>query len=738
MLSSLERFGLASVRSKILFIFLSITILLSVTVVLVAAPFGPIVLTLSLIAVLTIAHTILASGISRSLLIPVVNLAEASDSLRDGRDAARCTFTSKDEFSSLSASFNLAIDHLFKRVDLERTRCEVTRDEGQDGLDHLQEELIRVSNRERELEQALAEYKSMFDDAPVGYHEIDREGRITRVNNTELRMLGYTAEEMVGKEVLDFVLDKGSRERLAELLSGRTLGATSERTLRRKDGGTVPVLLDHRQIRNAQGEIVGIRTAVQEITALKQAKAELTRERDLLETLLLNVPVGIYFKDTGHRFTRLGKIEAEMLGLPEPSLGVGKTEVDFLDREYAAQVFQDELKVMESGEPSLAKVERFVALDGKEHWLSASRVPIRDDQGRISGIIGVSTDITAQRNMDALIESGLSELLALVSRVSVGDLLKRAVEGDDTLGRIAVALNRMLDNFSQTIAQVKQLGISVSSSATQILASASQMSLGSERQAEEITNTSSAVEEMSASMNHVSRNATASAEAAQRAMRMAEIGDGAVRETTDAMCKIEVSVKRAATEIQTLAKRSSEISEIMNLIDDIASQTNLLSLNAAIQAAHAGEAGLGFSVVAEEIRKLAERSGHATKDVNNLIRTILAETDNTLKAMQQCVTEVQDGTALVEQARLAIKDTSMAVRLSTELIEEIASASEQQAHVTRNVSGAMQVVSSIALQTSAGALQTAETIRSMTDLSERLNEAMSRFRVEDSALDARP
>ncbi|MGH9761244.1 MAG: methyl-accepting chemotaxis protein [Blastocatellia bacterium] len=734
----LERFGLTSLRSKVLFSFLSLTVVVVVPVVLIAQPYGALVLVPALVVSLAIAHAFLAANISKSLLKPVATIAEASDSLRNGLDDARASSGSSDEFASISASFNLAVDYLFNRIDLERTRCEVARDEAQETLSRLQDELAGVSRRERDLEQLFVQYRSLFDDAPVGYHELDSEGRLTRVNRTELQMLGYTADEMIGRHASEFVVEKLSRDAVTNLLAGKAPLSSYERTFRHKNGTLVPVLLDHRLIKNSQGEVTGVRTAVQDVRSLKRVEVELTRERDFLESLLNNLPIGVYLKDAGHRFTRLSRVEAQLLGLSDSAVAIGKSEVDFLDREYAAQVLQDELRAMETGQATVAKIERFVGMDGRERWISASRVPVHDGHGRVTGIIGIAGDVTDQRQADSSIESGLAELLELVSSVSIGDLIKRGAEGEDTLGRIAMAFNRMLDNFSETIAQVKQLGISVSSSATEILASANQMSLGSERQAEEITNTSSAVEEMSASMNHVSRNATASAEAAQRAMRMAEIGDGAVRETYDAMSKIEVSVKRAATEIQTLARRSSEISEIMNLIDEIASQTNLLSLNAAIQAAHAGEAGLGFSVVAEEIRKLAERSGHATKDVNNLIRAILAETDTTFKAMQQCVTEVQDGTSLVEQARLAIKDTSMAVRLSTELIEEIASASEQQAHVTRNVSGAMQVVSSIALETSAGAYQTAETIRSMTDLSERLNEAMALFRVEESAFHTRP
>jgi len=299
------------------------------------------------------------------------------------------------------------------------------------------------------------------------------------------------------------------------------------------------------------------------------------------------------------------------------------------------------------------------------------------------------------------------------------------------LGDLTGSINKMLDNFSSMLTRVKQIGLSVTSSATEILAASEQIAAGSQRQADEITNTSSAVEEMAASMSQVSRNAEASAEAARRALDMAEHGDRSVRDTSEAMVRIDSAVQRTAEKMKLLAKRSSEISEIIDLINDVAAQTNLLSLNAAIEAAHAGEAGLGFSVVAEEIRKLAERSARATRDVGSLIKAIQNETSEALEAMENGMREVRDGSVLANQARQSLQEISGVVRQSAELIEEISAASEEQARVTRNLAGAMQTVSSITLETSAGAHETAQTIQGMVTLTEELNRGISEFRVKD-------
>jgi methyl-accepting chemotaxis protein len=332
---------------------------------------------------------------------------------------------------------------------------------------------------------------------------------------------------------------------------------------------------------------------------------------------------------------------------------------------------------------------------------------------------------------DQAMQRSLTEFLDIMSSVSEGNLTKRGLEGDDTLGKLVQAVNKMLDDFSLMLTEVKQIGLSVSSSATEILAAAEQIAVGSQRQADEITNTSSAVEEMAASMTQVSRNSEASADAARRALETAEHGDKSVRDTSEAMSRIDSAVQQTAEKMRLLGVRSSEISEIIDLIDEVAAQTNLLALNAAIEAAHAGEAGLGFSVVADEIRKLAERSARATRDVGNLIKSIQNETSEALTAMEVGMKEVRGGSYLATEASTALQDISAAVRQSSELIEEISAASEEQARVTSNIAGAMQTISSITLETSAGAHETAQTIEGMVGLSERLNKAISQFKVKD-------
>jgi twitching motility protein PilJ len=263
------------------------------------------------------------------------------------------------------------------------------------------------------------------------------------------------------------------------------------------------------------------------------------------------------------------------------------------------------------------------------------------------------------------------------------------------------------------------------------------MANGATQQDQEITNTSSALEELTVSMKQVSNNAEASAEAARRALDAAEQGNRSVRDTLEGMQRIRASVQASAKKIKSLGDRSLEISEIVNVINDITEQTNLLALNAAIEAARAGEAGRGFAVVADEVRKLAEHSRTATKDIAALIKAIQAETNEAVVVMEDGTREVEVGAKLADQAGKALDAISTVVRQSAELVQEISLASKQQVRGTEGVANAMQIISGITRQTSQGSRQSARTVEQMVKLSEQLNEALSQFRVNNSAPPAR-
>jgi methyl-accepting chemotaxis protein len=326
------------------------------------------------------------------------------------------------------------------------------------------------------------------------------------------------------------------------------------------------------------------------------------------------------------------------------------------------------------------------------------------------------------------LQKSINQFLTVISQVAQGDLTLRAKATNDTLGNVAEALNSMLDNFTQVLERASKSASDVSTSANEILVASEQMASGATQQDQEITNTSSAVEELTVSMKQVSNNAEASAEAARRALEAAEQGNRSVRDTLEGMQRIRASVQATAKKIKSLGDRSLEISEIINVINDITEQTNLLALNAAIEAARAGEAGRGFAVVADEVRKLAEHSRSATKDIAALIKAIQAETSEAVVVMEEGTKEVEVGARLADQAGKALEAISTVVRQSAELVQEISLASKQQVRGTEGVANAMQIISNITRQTSQGARQTTRTVEHMVKLSEQLNEVLSQFR----------
>ncbi len=252
------------------------------------------------------------------------------------------------------------------------------------------------------LRRSREEFKDLFENAPVGFHEVDTEGRLVRINNTELKMLGYTAEELLGQFVWKLAADEELSRRAALAKLGGELSPPEgfERTFRRKDGSTFPVLIKDRLLKREDGVIVGMRAAIQDITERKRAEAALEYERYLWQTMLDNSPDHIYFKDTQSRFIKSSKAQARQFGVGSPDQLVGKTDFDFFTEAHARPAFEDEQEIIRTGWPIIAKEEREVWQDGRVTWASTTKMPMRDADGNIIGIMGISRDITERKQVE--------------------------------------------------------------------------------------------------------------------------------------------------------------------------------------------------------------------------------------------------------------------------------------------------------------------------------------------------
>jgi PAS domain S-box-containing protein len=574
--------------------------------------------------------------------------------------------------------------------------------------------------------------RSLMDQLPVFIYAKDRESKFVFANKAVAASKGTdNPDELIGKSDFDYYpADLASEYRATEeAIMSKGEGVSDMEVFERDKNGKESWFLNARvPWFDRQGKVVGILGVNREITERKQAEHALQESQSLFDSLFNGLPQNICCKDKNGRFSFANKAFCQTIGHPLENI-IGKTDFDLFPADLAEKFVEDDRRVL--GGEVIDIVERNQTPEGEQIFVQVVKAPRYDGKGEIAGLQAIFWDVTERKQSEEAIEKSLAELQTIVNAVSEGDLTKRAIENEDHLGRIAQSVNKMLDNFSKMILQVKGLGLTVSSSAIQILGASEEIATGSERQAGEITNTSAAIEEMAASMSQVSRNADNTTEAAHRALDMAQRSDLAVHNAFAAMERIDSAVRLTADKMHTLAQRSSEISEILDLISGIASQTNLLSVNAAIQAAHAGEAGLGFSVVADEIRKLAEKSVQSTKDINKLIKAIRTETSEALSSMDIAINEVKNGSELAGIASRSIQDISDVVTQSASLIEEISVAAEEQARVSHSISEAMQTVSGIALQTSAGTHETSQIMQNLVSLAENLSDAILKFKITE-------
>jgi methyl-accepting chemotaxis protein len=288
----------------------------------------------------------------------------------------------------------------------------------------------------------------------------------------------------------------------------------------------------------------------------------------------------------------------------------------------------------------------------------------------------------------------------------------------------------MLEGLSAILTEARDAAFTVSTASSEILAASGQIAKGAQYGSDQVHSTSSAVEELAASMTQVSRHADASADKARQVLEHVLHGDRSVDATYHGITKIDEAVLETAEKMRLPERRSREIFEIIGLIEEIATQSKLLSLNAAIEAAHAGSAGRGFAVVADEIRRLADRSTQATEDVTEKIEGIVAETQAVLKAMKNAMREVTEGRGLSEQARKSLHEISTLVQDSVSLAMLISTASGEQAQATTTVAHSMLSIADVTPESAAGARESTRAVEHLDQLSTQLTEAIGRFKID--------
>lgn len=337
---------------------------------------------------------------------------------------------------------------------------------------------------------------------------------------------------------------------------------------------------------------------------------------------------------------------------------------------------------------------------------------------------GVATHIVRQ------IVTPVRRLMGLAEKVADGDLTVSVDStSKDEVGQLTLSINKMVSDLAGTVRQVMDAASVVASATTEISAGAQAMATGTEKQSSQAGEVASAVEEMSKSILDNSRNAVATADTATKARQVAEQGGRAVEETMHGMKRIAEKVGRSAGMVQALGRFSDQIGEIISVIDEIADQTNLLALNAAIEAARAGEQGRGFAVVADEVRKLAERTTRATKEIATMIKKIQDDTADAVRAMNEGTREVASGIQLADQAGNALQQIIENTLKVTDMVAQIASASEEQSSTSEEIARNVESISGVARETASGTHQIAKASEDLNRQTENLQRVMSRFKL---------
>jgi len=328
------------------------------------------------------------------------------------------------------------------------------------------------------------------------------------------------------------------------------------------------------------------------------------------------------------------------------------------------------------------------------------------------------------RNQEAIMR-----LLDEMGDLADGDLTVRATVSEDFTGSIADSINVTVDSLRGLVKTINVTSRQLSSAVHETEEIAQQLSRASEKQSNDIANAGSSINAMSDSLDEVSENASESSKVAMRSVEIAKNGGNAVKRTMEGMGTIREHIQETSKRIKRLGESSQEIGDIVELINDIAEQTNILALNASIQAAMAGEAGRGFAVVADEVQRLAERSANATKQIEALVKAIQADTNEAVISMEKSTSGVVNGTRLAEDAGGALEEIESVSEQLAGLIQTISGAARQQASAAAEISKTMNGIQDVTTQTAAGTERTSQSIGNLARLAQDLDKSVAGFKL---------
>lgn len=472
-------------------------------------------------------------------------------------------------------------------------------------------------------------------------------------------------------------------------------------------------------------------TSEDELGTLTKAFSSMSQKVQLLIQYLENIPAPIMAVDKDFNIQYMNKVGADIVGKSQKEL-IGQKCYDQFKTGHCRT---ENCAVFKSMKFKKVMTEETVAKpQGNEIPILYTGAPLFGGDGELIGAIESVTAITEQKKLQSYLSRSTQKMRDAIQKFSEGDLTIHVdcEIKDDSIGQMFEYFNESVVKMREMIAEVSAAVHATASASNQISSSSEEMAAGTQEQSSQAAEIASSVEQMTKTILETTQNSSSAAEAAKNSGVVAKEGGRVVNETIEGMNRVASVVKKSAETVHALGKSSQQIGEIVQVIDDIADQTNLLALNAAIEAARAGEQGRGFAVVADEVRKLAERTTKATKEIALMIKQIQKDTEGAVSSMEEGTKEVEHGKLLADQAGQSLKEIISGAEVVVDMAMQVAAASEEQSSAAEQISKNIEALSNVTQESSAGIGQIARASEDLSRLTINLQELVGRFKINES------